>query len=279
MDDARKARNWQIAFDATLESIRRTRRTLVLLIGLSCVSVFHLYMWYASWDLARIAGRSVIIKRIERSDAVGVFVLGSRVSDQIMIKRLGDDIVELEKRRSDGAFDLALLGSKVNVNDFGIAAQMVGVAVLLWLIFNQKRLNYCLTRLETMGGWLVPTSLLELHFGLIGAHADSKFMRYLARLLTLALPIVSMLFLISDMYDLSQIRTSQWQRWAFESWDFRWRIFLRMSSDFLLGICVAILGLWSYREWRETEDKITRFSRQVMLPGGDGGEGILEGVD
>jgi hypothetical protein len=235
-------------------------------------------MWYASWDLARIAARRVVIERIERGDAAGAFVLGSKVGDQNMVKRFGDDIAELEKKRSEGSFDLALLGSKVNVNDFSIAAQMVGVAVLLWLIFNQKRLNYCLMRLETIGGWHVPTSLLELNFGLIGAHADSKFMRYLARLLTLALPIVSVLFMTSDMYDLSQIRASQVQRLAFESGEYRWRIFLRMSSDILLGLCVAILGLWSYREWRETEDKITRFSRQVMVPG-DSDEGSLEGVD
>lgn len=263
MDDITKSESWRLVFDATIESIRRTRRTLVVLIVLVCVSIFHVYMWYASWDLARIAGRRVVMAKIEMANKARRHILDDQAHDEAMLKRLEGEISELEKKRSEATFELPLVGIEVDVNDFPIAAQIVGVAVLLWLIFNQKRLNACLQRLEGMGGWGVPKSLLELNFGLVGSRSD-RFTRGLGRLLPLALPITSALFVASDLFDLYGIHLSRWQRLAFEEWEYYWRVYFRVGSDVVLGICVCFLGFWSYSEWKDTEARITRFSEQMV---------------
>lgn len=264
-----KVEIWRVILEATNETIKRTRRTLVLIIGLTCVTLVHLYMWYASWDLARIAGRRTVVAKLAEGRKVNKPVTISFKDDEELAKKLEVEIAELEKERGNSRFEPPLLGFSIGINDFGVIIQMLGVAVLLWLVFNQKRLNFCLRKLEPESGWELPRSLLELHFGLVGSHAD-RLMKFLGRLLPLSLPFMSFLLLLSDLYDLKLIQRNPWQRLAFEGFEYRWRVFFRLGSGAMLGICVFTLGLWSYREWKQTEENLTKFSNEenlTKLPG------------
>lgn len=251
---------WKLVFEATLESINRTRRTLVVLIGLICVSLFHLYMWYASWDLARIAARRSLLVRIEEMNSRESYMFGSQASDLYRSEQLRREIGEIEKARVEARFQPPLLGFEVGVNDFTVASQMVALATLLWLVFNQKRLNFCLRKLESVGGWEIPKSLIELNFGLIGSHSD-YFMKVVSRFIPLALPVASVLFIASDLYDLSRIQASAWQRLAFEDPEYRFRVFLRLGTDTVLSLGVIALGFWSFSEWVRTEEELTKFAQ------------------
>lgn len=258
MSDKEENQIIQLILDATHENIQRTRRTFLFIIGLTCISLAHLYIWYSSWDLARIAGRKAILARIDDLHGKGKFLTGNHKDDQDLMIAFNSDIASLEKNRGDSHFAPPLLGFAVGINDFTVVAQMSGVAVLIWLVFNQRRLNFCLRQLERRG-WELPKALLELHFGLVGSHADG-FMKWLGRLLPLALPLTSMLFLLSDIYDLSTIKGDALKRLAFEDTEYTIRVFVRLGSGALLGFCVLVLGSWSYKEWRKTEDSLTKFS-------------------
>jgi hypothetical protein len=252
---------WRIILDATNENIKRIRGTLVLVIALTCMGFVHLYLWYASWDLARISARHAVIERLADLHRKGGTFTGSVEKDRKVEEEMIAEMKAIEKARTSLQFKPPLLGLTVGADDFGVVIQMIGVAALLWLTFNQKRLNFCLETMGAQRGWGPPESLLELHFGLVGSHARG-IMKPLGRLLPLALPFTSLLFLSSDLYDLARIKDDPLKSFCFADTEYRLRVFVRLGSGAFLGLCVLVLGVVSYIEWKATEDSLTKFSEE-----------------
>ena len=251
-------REWEIVFEATLDGVRRTRRTLIMIISLLCLGWFHLYIWYFSWEVARIAGREAGIDEIKRIHSENRIALQTKVEDVETIERWSREIEEISKRRESYELAASGIGLRISAVDFSIAIELAGVATLLWLIFNQRRVNSCLRRLSEISGWGAPLAILEFHFGLIGSHA-SGFMKSLGRLLPLGLPLLSLAFLLSDIFDLYEIWKTPAARLAFRSGSYLWFVGFRIGTGLCLFALVVSLGFWSYVEWKNTEEELFKY--------------------
>ena len=254
-----EAREWQIAFNATIDSINRTRRTLVVIMTIACLGFFHLFMWYGSWQKARIAGREGAISKLHSLWSTKRMHTESLAHDRSMAATWESEIAEIKKKLAAAEFKAPFIGFDVSTDDFAVALQIVGIATLLWLIFNQRRVNFCLRKLDELGGWGPPKALLELHFGLVGSHA-TKLMRGLGRLLPCVLPILSVAFFISDIWDISQILSDRNNALFFNSHEYILRAGVRLGSSVVFMSLILTLGIWSYREWVNTEEELLKFS-------------------
>lgn len=259
-------KEWQIALGATVDGINRTRRTLVVIVALACLGLFHFYMWYGNWDMARLAGREAGIASLEHMNADGKFYTGTLQADRELIKDWRAEIEEITAARANSRLELPVVGVQVATVDLSIAIQIAGVASLLWLIFNQKRLNFCIRKLEHIEGWGIPKALIELHFGLVGAHS-SGIMKVIGRLLPLGLPTVSLLFIASDIFDIVLISRNPQTALYFNGLEYRIRVWMRLTTGIMLATMVSILGFLSYREWRKTEDELLRFANDDRADG------------
>jgi hypothetical protein len=99
--------------------------------------------------------------------------------------------------------------------------------------------------------------LLELHFGLIGSQGR-RFMKWIGRLLPLAMPILSCLFLLTDTRDVAEIVRDPIRGRAFMSHEYGYRVIVRLGTVLVLACIVVTLGIWSFREWLRTEEALVR---------------------
>lgn len=260
--DASKQKEWEVAYEATLDTIRRTRGALALIVGVVCVGLFHFFLWYWSWDQARISGRRAVVAAVASMDETGKYYLGTKEKDQEYIERLELEIAELAQARASSRLKVTSLDIGVSGADISTAIQIVGVAAMAWFLFGQRRLNYSLRALQALGGWGVPLKLVELNFGFVGSHA-TRMMRVVGRALPLALPALSVLYVGSDIYDLLGFYQNNLTRLALYDVHYDIRIGVRLLVGLTLTGLLVVLGKQSYREWRATENELTRFATEA----------------
>ena len=106
-------------------------------------------------------------------------------------------------------------------------------------------------------GWERVVLLLEHHFTLIGRHAN-PLMRYVARALLLALPLLAISFFASDLYDISSISADSIKHLAFTYSAYKNRIIFRIATDLCLALLVCLSGIGCYREFRRIEDNMLK---------------------
>lgn len=246
-----------IVYDATKDIIARTRRVLLLVSGLAGLGFFYLFWWYGSWELARIDARHAVAATIQRMNAQGETATGDFGKDKSSIDTMEKEAYDLENEWANKHFDVPLIGLKIASADFSQAILIFAGTVLLWLVFYQRRLNACLIRLAQLEGWARVVLLLEHHFTLLGRHA-TPLMRYIARALLLALPLLAISFFISDFIDLRNIASTPIKQFAFTSNIYKIRVGFRMGIDFFLTLLVCWAGLRCYREFRNIEDNLLR---------------------
>ncbi len=248
----------QIVYEATKESVIRARRALLVISGLIGLGFVHLFVWYGSWELARIEGRQAAIDKITSENQKGNVITG-RESDRAAVEKLQLEIKELETRWDYRELQVPLINLRVASADFSVAILLMSGAVLLWLWFAQRRLNACLMRLERLEGWAIVGPVLEFHFMLIGSHA-SPLMRRIAQLLVLGLPILAICFLGSDCVDLYLFWRHPLHRFYFSSSMFVIRVMLRLAVGTGLAVIVTLIGWECFKELRQSEEDLLRYS-------------------
>ncbi|HTA22060.1 MAG TPA: hypothetical protein VK763_00890 [Terriglobales bacterium] len=262
----------EVVYEATKDAVVRTRRILLLVSGLIGVGFFYLFVWYGSWELARIDGRRAAVALLIQKNSEGDKVTDTLEGDKALLQDLDKKASELESHWADREFDVPLVNLKVASADFSVAILMIAIAMLFWLLFNQRRLNACLTRLEKLQGWALVAPLLEFHFILIGSHASPK-MRAVARLLVLGLPILALSFFASDCLDLYFFWHNRVDRLFFVSCTYDIRVLARLLLGFTLAVIVTYVGLKCFREFRQSEDELLRYA-QLSSPS----ENVKDGV-
>src|SRR5215475_9319756 len=95
-----------IVYQATVDSLGRTRNALILLSTVICIGYFHLYEWYASWDLARISARTGILSVLRGEIDDPACCPGPYLGDQILRARLQAEVEDLTKKRGDASFSV-----------------------------------------------------------------------------------------------------------------------------------------------------------------------------
>src|ERR1700739_2024131 len=76
----------EIVHQAVFGSAQRVRRTLLVIITVACIGFFHLYMWYFSWQKARMVGREHAIEQLQSLQKEGKTYSASRALDDELVK-------------------------------------------------------------------------------------------------------------------------------------------------------------------------------------------------
>jgi len=248
----------EIVFDATLETIRGIRRVLWLITSLVCIGFFYLYLWYGSWDNARVSGRLAIVNEISKMHSRNYFYKDKK-NDSIIINSLLAEAELINLERTKEKYEMPVIGLKISASDFSIGILMGAAAILTWLLFYQKRLLKCLTRLENEAGWEITIPLLQYHFVMIGSHSD-KYMKIAIKSLIICLPILSFLYLCSDILDLYlKVYSDNLKILAFNDMKYLIYITCRVGWEVILTVYLAIIGLRCLKELSTTEKSLTRF--------------------
>src|SRR6185295_6742944 len=141
-----------LVLQATIDTIQRTRRTLVVVSTLIGLGLFDLYVWNFSWDHARIVARRAIVETITSMHQNGAIFKGSVAEDDELVATLVKETNQIDKDMQDAKFDVPVVGRKVSVSDYSSGLLLTAAAVLLWLLFYQRRLSACLLRLSQLSG-------------------------------------------------------------------------------------------------------------------------------
>jgi len=262
----------QIVFEATKDAIVRTRRALLFVTAVVALGFFYLFWWYGSWQLARIEARLAVAASIRQINAQG----NTFSEDPVRAKALSDDnalIDEMEKeavklRREWGEkeFEVPLVQLRIASADFSVVILTVAAAMLMWLLFYQRRLDGCIQRLYYLAGTDVVKRVLQYHFVLIGSHAAGWRMKFAARALLLALPLLALCFLLSDGYDFYTIWTTPLHKLAFSSGAYRTRVIVRLAVDFILAIAVGVIGFACHTEFTRAQEYVLEFTEEEQEP-------------
>jgi hypothetical protein len=252
----------QLIYESTKEAVTRARAGLVIASVLIGLGFFYLYNWYGSWELSRAAARRGIATEVRRIDAAGYSIKGSIEKDQKYLEELDAEAEKLEGERADREFEVPFLRLKVSAPDFSVAILMVSATVLVWILFCQRRITFCLRELQR-DGWEEPRKILQFTFVLMGNHATPG-MQLAARCLPLGLPLLAAAFWASDVYDLySKFWRHPIRKLAFKSVEFDLRVMARLSIGLALAVLVGYLGTKCYREFLSTEDELLRFDNKM----------------
>lgn len=263
----------QIVLEATKDAIVRTRQALMFVTALVAFGFFYLFWWYGSWQLARIEARRAVAYSIRQKNKQNTTFSDDHdpekalTADKSLIEKMEADADRLAKDWDEKEFEIPLVGLKIPSADFSIGILTVAAAMLMWLLFYQRRLDGCIKRLYYLAGSDVVTRVLQYHFVLIGSHAADRRMKFIARALLLALPALALCFLLSDGYDFYNIWTAPMQKLAFSSHAYRWRVIVRLAVDFILGLAVAVIGLTCFNEFKRAQDYVLEFSEEEEDPG------------
>jgi hypothetical protein len=245
-----------IVYQATMNALAGTRKLLLVISGLIGLFIFHMFLFYFTWDFARIDARHGVIESIRDYHKRGKLYEKSLKADDDLAAEMVREINSIEVKSIDKQYDLPLVGMKFSGADFSVAILILAAAVLLWLLFYQRRLAACLVRLAELRGWKVVISALQYHFVLIGEHA-SRDTRIAVRGLIWGLPCIGVLQVGSDVFDFISFKISRVQELAFHNERFLLRVVLRMGVDLALVGVVAWLAWKCYREYIATEAKLT----------------------
>jgi hypothetical protein len=257
MSESHEARDWEMLYSATLQAMSRARSTLIVIITISCIGFFHFYMWYCAWSLARLAGREEALSRLESIHQQHRYLI-DKDHDDHLAATWKSDIEIIRTKRRGASPKIPVVDLSVDDDDFSVALAISGVAALLWLIFNQSRLNHNLQKVNQSEGWATTRTLLDLHFSLIGSHA-TPIMRRVGKMLTLILPALSLLFFLSDLYGFAEAWHSTSQYLFFQSTEYVARVLLRLGTGLGHTILLWVLGSRSFKEWKTTEDQLLQF--------------------
>jgi len=250
----------QIVFEATKDAIVRTRRALMFVTALVAFGFFYLFWWYGSWELARIDARLAVAASIRQINAEGGTFTGDLVQDKALGDDMGKEAEELRRQWDTKQFELPLVQLRIASADFSIGILTVAVAMLMWLLFYQRRLDGCIKRLYYLVGSDVVTRVLQYHFVLIGSHAADRRMKFASRALLLALPALALCFLLSDGYDFYKIWTTPLHKLAFSSAAYRARVIVRLAVDVILAIAVGVIGFACYIEFKRAQEYVLEFT-------------------
>jgi hypothetical protein len=247
----------RIVYEATMGALVGVRRVLMLLSGLIGIFILNFFFWYLSWDKARLAGREGVIEVLERTHQRFEYYQDAS-QDAKIIEKMEEDKAKIESEIGSKTFELPLVGMPFVRTDFPVALLLSAAALLLWLLFYQRRLGACLQRLAQLRGWGVVLSALQYHFLLVGSHAAEEG-RAAVKGLVYGLPILGSLHLVSDLYDLFVLSQRPVVELAFSSPGFLFKVSLRLLVDILLVVIVYKLANKCFREHQEAEQKLTRF--------------------
>jgi len=277
---------------ATVDAIRGARRTLVAITSLSALGYFHLFHWYGSWQLARISAWTAIAEhrralvldahrpaagRVPRTAAApgpaqvlpdtalrlgvgeGVRPFAAESTVLAQYAQANARVEALSREWADRQYEVPLLGLTVPGSDYSVAIIMVAMAMLVWLLLSQRRLNACLGSLEQEAGWGEAKRVLQLHFALLGRHA-TRTTRVAAFALIAALPLLAFLSLLGDGYDLYGYWTSQVYQAAFSSDEFVRRVTARLVLDAVLCLATGFVGGQCLKEYTKAQADLLRFA-------------------
>ena len=187
--------NNNLLLDATIETIKSARRILWLITTMVCLGFFFIYLWYFSWENARIVARNGICN-IKSNEIKAKDYKGNLNLDTALISKYKKEAQNLENEISNKKYNLPLVGINISISDFSIGIMMVSTALLVWLYLYLNRLFSCLETLKKKKGWRIIISLLKFHFVIIGSHSE-KYIKYISKTLILSLPLLSFLFLLN----------------------------------------------------------------------------------
>jgi hypothetical protein len=271
----------QIVFEATKDAIVRTRQALMFVSILVAFGFFYLFWWYGSWQLARIDARLGVAASIRQINNQGDTFTKSPVLDEALkadkdlIGGMERKAAELREEWDRTAFEVPLVGLRIASADFSIGILTVAAAMLMWLLFYQRRLDGCIKRLYYLAGSDVVTRVLQYHFVLIGSHATDRRLKFVARALLLALPALALCFLLSDCYDFYTIWTNPLQQLAFSSSAYRTRVIARLAVDLVLAIAVAVIGFTCYDEFKRAQEYVLEFTEDEQEPSKANDQSVL----
>ncbi|HEX6900262.1 MAG TPA: hypothetical protein VF789_11135 [Thermoanaerobaculia bacterium] len=246
-----------IVYDATMGALTGVRRIFILLSGLFGLYLFNMFLWYCGWDHARIAAREGILLVQESMVEEGQVYTDE---DKKFREKTENEIQSLRNSLTNQHYEVPLLKIPVSVNDYPVAILLTTAALLLWLLYFQRRFGACLRKLARMKGSGIVLSALQYHFLLIGKHSSPDG-RLAAKGLIYGLPTLGMIQLGSDAFDVYQLWKTPIVTLAFGHSEFVMRTAIRLGLDFLLVLAVGVLSYRCYREYKDVEHHLTQFLR------------------
>jgi hypothetical protein len=246
-----------IVLDAAIDAISRVRRILWIIASLICLGFFFQFMWYLSWEKARVVARHAVVERMRQLDSQGIFVSGSLKSDSVLARSLEREATSIDRASAEAKFTVPLINMGVSSSDFSIALLMVAAFVLLWLVAYQKRVNSCLQALARINGWKMVSSLFQYQFAFLGKNS-SRTTRIGSKIVLFGLPVLALLFLLSDAADLFVFMRDPVRKLAFSSLSYVLMSATRIGLDALLSVAVIILGWRAFRAFRDCEEDLLR---------------------
>lgn len=236
----------QIVLDATRESIARTRWVLVVISTLIILGFFRLFLWYGSWDLARVEAFRTMADQLAKGKVVDV-------QTQVRIDAYRAEASAVERRIRDERIEFAPLGLNVSATDFPTALMLAGLSAQAWLYFFQRRVRSCLLKLREYAGARTLRPLLAYHFTLI--QRESGLGKTLVFALFVGLPALAWSFLVSDLVDCVQLHVDD-RALALNSGKYVLRLVVRFILDIAIAAVMSILARDSLRAFRETEQQL-----------------------
>src|SRR5690242_11046376 len=119
--------------EVTRKTIGYARWLLVSLSLLAGLGLFHTFMWYATWDHARIAGREAVLETLQKPTTPPLAKPGQEKLDK-EIEALKAEVQRLEKERVDRRAGLPVLGIDVSISDFPVGVLILGNTLLVLLV-------------------------------------------------------------------------------------------------------------------------------------------------
>jgi hypothetical protein len=261
MDRTEMSVEGEIAYEAAKAAIAHVRLTLLLMSALIGIGFFFLFNWHASWELTRAEGRRAVAAEIRRINSQGGTVTGSTADDQRLAETMKKTADALEEEHANHEFEVPLLRLRVSSPDFPVAILIVALALLLWLLFYNRKVNECLTYLRQKQGWSLVGHLLKFQFIVIGKHA-SRPMQLAARFLPMGLPVLAIFFLISDCVDLYGFWRDPIKKLVFTSGAYDARVAFRLLLEIALAGLVGYFGTKCRKEFQSSEEELTHFSEE-----------------
>lgn len=242
-------------YSGVLDAIKGTRRILVILSALIGLAIFHNFLWFATWDLARLSAGTVILEHLNEVQKSGGSYLDTPADDAKVREKVGAKQAALSERLLERQYKLPLVNLEVSVADFPVALLLLAVGNLLWLLVHLHRMTDSLEVLTKRKGYECVALTLRHHFVLVGAHAR-WWARAASRALLFGMPVFGLSCILSDVIDAREFASQKVMELAFNSSEFVYRLALRVGIDTVLTAMCWALAWLCQREYVVTENKV-----------------------
>lgn len=234
--------------EATKSTLAYARWLMVTLWLLFALGLFHTFVWYASWDHARIEGRRVLL-RAEHS-----------VIDDQTRQRYARELVDLEQARSGRRVSLPLIGVDVSMSDFPLGLMTLGLSLQVLLLVVEFRLSAFFRRLLSLQGWGPILSLLRYQF-VVHESSQEKLARW-AILSYFLVPVMGACFFLSDILDAVFLKNRESVgSILFGDRAFLRYVWLRLGLDVVFMLAGLWLGVRTERVYRSLERDLLKGAR------------------